>query len=108
MRIHPALAFGIGVLSFAGWLASLALDAKVFYHNPLGSFFAHLPLMLIPAALVLAFPQPPSTCQAMNCTESAKGVGKTATSLPISPSQRRMAAAASGSVADAILRPSGP
>ena len=52
-RIHPALAFGLGMLSFAGWFGGLLLDGKVFYHNALGSFLAHLPLMLVPAALVL-------------------------------------------------------
>lgn len=51
----PALAFGLGALSFAGWLSAALLDAKVFPHNAVGSFFVHLPLMLLPAALVLAF-----------------------------------------------------
>ena len=54
-RIHPALAFGLGALAFAGWFGAVLLDARVFPHNALGSFLVHLPLMLVPAALVLAF-----------------------------------------------------
>lgn len=54
-RIHRALAFGLGMLAFAGWFGAVLLDAKVFPHTAAGSFFVHLPLMLLPAALVLTF-----------------------------------------------------
>ncbi|HKV84914.1 MAG TPA: hypothetical protein VJN88_10175 [Ktedonobacterales bacterium] len=46
-------AAGLGVMSFAGWAGALALDARVYAHNALGSFLVHVPLMLPPAALVL-------------------------------------------------------
>lgn len=55
---EQALAFGLGVLSFAGWAGSLALDGTIFRHNALGSLLVHPPLMLLPAALVLGFGLP--------------------------------------------------
>lgn len=52
---EQAVAFGLGMFSFAGWAGSLALDGTIFKQNALGSLLMHLPLMLLPAALVLAF-----------------------------------------------------
>lgn len=46
-------AAGLGVLSFVGWAGALALDAEVYAHNALGSFLIHVPLMVLPAALIL-------------------------------------------------------